>query len=399
MWRPRDEATIVAAAERGDLEETHHFDAKRQLPPNGSKKGNRDLAGDVAAMAVDGGTIVYGVDEDAQGHPTRPTPISLAGQRERVDQIVQTLISEPPTIEIDAIPTSADPSLGYLVILVPPSPRAPHQVGGRYYGRAATGNRVLDEGDVSRLYRRREEWEAGVGELLDQEIVSSGYSPTRRLIYLHAVARPVAPQEEMLKVASGEERTDMMLASLSNAAARPEVFTPQVMSPDLAWTLAGWRRFGADSWWAGSEERERGDAAPAEGVLRMIIDLDGTAHLFGGRAGFSMDDGRLVFAERYVAGNITRFLAVLGSLYERAGYFGPVDVGVAVTGLQDAVSSAARWDSWPSPYPRPEYRRTRRLTAVELERAPRRASIELVGRLIEATAGVHYDPFADTQRR
>ena len=135
----------------------------------------------------------------------------------------------------------------------------------------------------------------------------------------------------------------MMLLSLSNAAARPEVFPPQVMSPDLARALSGWRRFGADSWSAGSEERERGDAAPAEGVLRMIVDLDGTAHLFGGRAEFSMDDGRLILSERYVAGNITRFLAILGSLYGRAGYFGPVDVGVAVTGLKDALSSADLW--------------------------------------------------------
>ncbi len=112
----------------------------------------------------------------------------------------------------------------------------------------------------------------------------------------------------------------------------------------------------------------------------MIVDLDGTAHLFGGRAGFSTDDGRLILSERYVAGNITRFLAILGSLYERAGYLGPVDVGVGVTGLKDALSSADLWGAWPSPYPRPEYRRTRRLTAVELEREPRRAAMELVGR-------------------
>jgi len=389
----------VAAVERGDLEETHSFDAKRELPPEGSQRGNRDLAVDVAAMTVDGGTLLYGVDEDAEGRPTVPTPISLLGQRERIDQIVQTLVSEPPTVEIDPVPTAADPSRGYLVVVVPPSPRAPHQVGGRYYGRGATGNRVLDEGEVARLYHRREKWEVDVGRLLEEEIAASGCSATRRLVYLHAIARPVARQGEMLERASGDERTDMMLASLSNAAAHPEVFPPQVMSPDLGWALSGWRRFGADSWFAGSEERERGDAGPAEGVLRMIVDLDGTAHLFGGRAGFSMDDGRLILSERYVAGNITRFLAILGSLYERGGYFGPVDVGVAVTGLEDALSSADLWGSWPSPYPRPEYRRTRRLTAVELDREPRHAAMELVGRLIEASAGAHYDPFTDTRRR
>lgn len=76
------------------------------------------------------------------------------------------------------------------------------------------------------------------------------------------------------------------------------------MSPDLGWAAAGWQRFGADSWAAGLEGSQPGDVAPAESALRMIIDLDGTAHLFGGRAGFGMGEGSLVFAERYVAGNI-----------------------------------------------------------------------------------------------
>lgn len=396
MWRPRDERTIVAAAERGELEETHTFDAKRELP---AQKKNQALAVDVAAMAVDGGTLLYGVAEDDERRPTVPSPITLPSQRERIDQIVQTLVSEPPTIEIDEIPCADDSSRGYLVVVVSPSSRAPHQVDGRYYGRGATGNRVLDEGEVARLYRRREEWEVDIRRLLEEEIAASGYSPTRRLIYLHAIARPVAPQEEMIERASGRERTDMMLMSLSNAAARPDVFPPGVMSPDLAWTLGGWQRFGADSWFAGSEEQEGGPGPGTERVLRMIVDLDGTAHLFGGRAGFSVDDGRLILSERYVAGNITRFLAILGSLYERAGYFGPVDVGVAVTGLKDALSNAGRWDSWPTPYPRPEYRRPGRFTAVELDREPRRAAMELVGRLIQASAGSHYDPFTDNERR
>ncbi len=255
MWRPRDEQTIVAAAERGDLEETHTFDAKRELPPEGSSKGNRDLAVDVAAMTVDGGTLLYGVGEDADGRPTVPTPIALAGQRERIDQIVQTLVSEPPTVEIDPVETAADPSRGYLVVVVPPSPRAPHQVGGRYYGRGATGNRVLDEGEVARLYQRRREWEVDVGRLLDEEIASSGYPPHEDLIYLHAIARPVARREEMVEDARGEERTDMMLMALGNAAASSEVAPQRLFSPDLGWSAVGWERWGGDSWPGGGSRR------------------------------------------------------------------------------------------------------------------------------------------------
>lgn len=198
MWRPRDDQTIVSAATAGDLEETHTFDAKAALPPEGDKKKMHDLAVDVAAMTVDGGTLIYGVSEDEHRRPTGPSPIPLAGQRERIDQIVQTRISEPPYIEIDEVLSAEDPARGYLLVVVPPSPRAPHQVDGRYRGRGATGNRVLGEVEVAQLYRRREEWEADIAQLLEQEVRSSGYSPTRQLMYLHAVARPVAPREQML---------------------------------------------------------------------------------------------------------------------------------------------------------------------------------------------------------
>ncbi len=56
----------------------------------------KDLAIDVAAMATDGGSLLYGLGEDENGRPTVPQPFELAGARERVDQIVQTFISEPP---------------------------------------------------------------------------------------------------------------------------------------------------------------------------------------------------------------------------------------------------------------------------------------------------------------
>lgn len=394
MWRPRDEQTIVSAATARDLEETHTFDAKAALPPEGDKKKMHDLAVDVAAMTVDGGTLLYGVSEDEHRRPTAPSPIPLAGQRERIDQIVQTRISEPPYIEIDEVPSADDPARGYLLVVVPPSPRAPHQVDGRYRGRGATGNRVLGEVEVAQLYRRREEWEADIALLLEQEVRSSGYSPTRQLIYLHAVARPVAPREQMLEAASGAGRTDMMLSSLTNSAAAQSVFPQGTMSLDLCSVAAGWERFGADSWAAGIEGSLPDDVGPAEGVLRMTIDLDGSAHLFGGRAGTSMRDGRRVLFEPYVAGNVTRFLAILGGLYARAGYFAPVGIGVAVTGLKDAVSHADRWDRLSTPYPKDDFRRVRRLAASALASEPRESAMALVGDLVEASTGPYFDVFA-----
>jgi hypothetical protein len=157
---------------RGLVESTS-FDAKKELPrPN----RNSDLAADVAAMANDGGVLLYGVGEDENGRPTVDNPIPLVGVRERVDQIVQSGISSPSPVDIVELPLEEDPSTGYLVVVVPASPAAPHMVlvGGehRYYGRTATGNVRLGEGDVApRNVRARDNG------------------------FMHAIARPAIPQE------------------------------------------------------------------------------------------------------------------------------------------------------------------------------------------------------------
>jgi Schlafen, AlbA_2 len=113
VWIPRTEQAILAAIETGDLVETANFDAKEALPTKGKSK---DLATDVAAMANDGGTLLYGIGEDEHGRPAVPKPFELVGAKERVDQIVRTSISEPPAIEVHEIRADGDPSLGYLVV-------------------------------------------------------------------------------------------------------------------------------------------------------------------------------------------------------------------------------------------------------------------------------------------
>jgi hypothetical protein len=157
MWIPESELEILAAIEAEALVETATFDAKVALPAKGKSK---DLAIDVATMSNDGGTLLYGVGENEDRRPTVPQPFRLAGARERVDQIVQTSISEPPDIQVREIPTDNDPSLGYLVVAVPSSPRVPHMVTVgkeyRYYGRSDIGNVLLTEGEVARLYERRQ---------------------------------------------------------------------------------------------------------------------------------------------------------------------------------------------------------------------------------------------------
>ena len=88
MWIPESEGEILASIEAGGLIETATFDAKVSLPTKGKSK---DLAIDVAAMANDGGTLLYGVGEDEDGRPKVGTLVAIAGlhvlQRERYGRL------------------------------------------------------------------------------------------------------------------------------------------------------------------------------------------------------------------------------------------------------------------------------------------------------------------------
>ncbi len=396
MWIPESEQEILAAIEAGVLVETATFDAKASLP---AKDKSKDLAIDVAAMASDGGTLLYGVGQDEHKRPTIPQPFSLAGARERVDQIVRTSISEPPDIQVREIQTDNDPSLGYLVVAFPPSPRAPHMVTVgkeyRYYGRGDTGNVPLTEGEVARLYERRQRWEVDRDAMLNEAIDSAPIEPHEDFAFLHLVARPVVPDEDLLEKARGDQHVAQFLNGLFSAALNAEVFSTRY-SPDLHSHHNYERR--ADGW-AASEGRgvEWDEFKDPSRVLDFEIGLDGSGRVFCGRAA-ARHKGRLLIFERLVAGLTARFLAVLGGLYTAGRYMGPVDVGLAVTGLRGGISytlSEPMIGLDPTPYDKDRYRRTERFSASMLGSDPRGAASKLVSPLARAITRESYDPFSD----
>ena len=226
MWIPKTEEEIVEVVTSGSLEESAVFDAKRELP---AKNKNLEIAKDIAAMATDGGVLIYGIAEDEDRRPTGPNPIPLAGQPERISVIVQTSIAEAPRIVISTIPTADDPSVGYLVVVVPASERAPHMVvareDNRFYGRTATGNTVLTEAQVARLYERRHQWEVDGEALLAQEIERAPLSPRVGFGYLHLIAQPVSHREGFLDSAlRDDQKIQGVLHELVALVREPTVF-------------------------------------------------------------------------------------------------------------------------------------------------------------------------------
>jgi len=405
MYIPASAAELEECAATGDLTETAIFEAKRDVP---LKPKTIDLAIDVAALACDGGVLIYGLGEDQHKRLTVLAPFALAGVRERIYSIVLTCVAEPPKMEIIALPTDADPTIGYIVIVVLPSPRAPHMVvkGGdmRFYGRGPVGNVTLSEGDVARLYARRQQYEVDRDALLADEIQRAPLPPQSQYAFLHLVFQPVIRDEGILDrlqaqhaVASRDPR--LALANLVNIAASDETFRSRYapdFSPGLPWQAVadGYRvtqgyNNASDQW---DDPRY---------VLTYQVDNDGSGHLFCGRAGERSNV--LSVVEQQIVGLTVRMVRLLGGVYVATGYVGPVDAGIAVTGIDGAISSQLNserhsrplmlgFDSIPR-YDRAEYRRTGRFMADRFAGDPNAIARELTAPLYRVTTNNLYDPF------
>lgn len=245
VWIPRDAAEVVAAAASGDLRETSTFDGKRELPAAGKSV---DVVIDIAAMNTAGGVLLYGLGEDEQERLTRPQPFELAGEPERIDRVRLTAISEPPDVDIRRW-SWTKPGYGFIVVVVPASPRAPHMVtvGGknRFYGRGETGNRVLTEADIAAFYAQRDRWEIDASALLTQAVADAPIEPHDDFPYMHVVLQPFTAPADLLRRAAGDEEGKWVSSQVTEAGS-PAVWTRRVMdfaysrrvpSPD-GWELA-----------------------------------------------------------------------------------------------------------------------------------------------------------------
>lgn len=393
MWIPENADHLERAARDGLLTEKARFEAKAQLP---EKKRNVGVAIDVSAMTVDGGLVIYGIAEDEHRRPTVPSPITLAGARERIDSIVGTLVDEVPDIEIEALALDDEPARGYVVVIVPQSARAPHQVAVkgeyRYYGRSDTGNRILTEREVARLYHRREEWDVDRGRLLDECIARSAHGASSEpFAFLHAFAQPVVPDPGMWDRAAAKHE-DWFWRLRTRAAQVPphSGYVPGLRV--LEWEPRGADAFTLDG---GHENLLY--------AIRCDVNIDGRGYLFSSRAGERhkfehVRDGRdrMVVHEDIVAGNFATFLAIMGELYTNAGYRGQVDIGVAVMGIEDGFAQSRINELFAYNTRRfgaQSYTRTARIAASELK-APEVVARRLLGRFFDALVGPEYDPFS-----
>ncbi len=206
----RTEAELLTAAQSQEAGEGDHLEFKRELPPGDA--GAREIGKDLAAMALGGGVILVGVDE---GPPPVLTPISLAGQRERVESIARGV--DPPVPCQVSVLRKDPPVTGYLVITVPVSDDAPHAHQGRFYGRFDTISAPLKHHEVRRYFEDRIHRNATQGstprrgdppidKLLD-EWMKADPTPEdqRRQAHIFVVARPRQAAPQLLEDAVGDQ--------------------------------------------------------------------------------------------------------------------------------------------------------------------------------------------------
>lgn len=227
MWLPDRAEELDDALRAGTIRESHVSDFKREL--GWGKSANKSLAIDIASLAVDGGVIFIGVDEDHD--PPTLYPTDLTGLAERVEQVARGGAIDPP-LSVVTRQLMMEPGAGVLLILVPASASAPHQVDGRYRGRADKINIVLSAAEVVRILDSRTRDRTRVASLLDP--IEEADPVTERLPRLYAALEPsVRSAGRLLYAIEGglNEWIRGRLLSGNGALARP---LDQSLSPDFS---------------------------------------------------------------------------------------------------------------------------------------------------------------------
>ena len=386
---PHDEDGLRDAFFDGRLDEHAWCELKRQLPPK-SKPSNLELARDLASLAVDGGSMYIGVDEDAaEGEPLLPLP--LAGLRERVDQVARSRVTPMLFVESYEIPAAAKPGYGYLEVVVPASADAPHQVEGIYYGRSDTGKCRLSDQQVERLMREREQQRHGTEDALRGLIAADQYrDESREHPHLFIFARPGTRRTEMFRSVIGADPQWKPLIGLLtdaiNDPVRPMYATANrgqqalletlIMGPRLTTggvTLASWPR--------GSEK-----PANEEYHQELTIDEDGDLSFFHAQAGWDSEPvngvTRKVLSSRTIVGSTREFIAAAVAISRGAGIPTTWHVGIALTGIRGYRHQESGWPDYGPPCTSGEYVRVERFNLAEMEGTPGNVTDKLLGRLL-----------------
>jgi hypothetical protein len=392
-WIPDTEEELRAAANAGALTESHYLDIKRDLST--SESARKNFAKDIAAFALDGGVIIIGVDEDST--PPALTPVALRGLAERIDQIAGSRVDEPVRVTTKVIHTENSTDTGYLIIIIPPSPRAPHMADGRYYGRSDTTNRILQDPEVRRLHDSAAA--ARIDLVAEAEQIRAELHGDAGHSMLVLVAQPVGADPDMLVslVASREWREMLDEVMTSARTELQNKIEPAFRTSSYLFD----RRAGGVAVTTGMIDGSRFDN-PSREAAEIVFEESGRVILVSERAVMIYDDNtapgqskrnKVVFEDLVIAHTelLVRLAACVGEKWGRSRSW---RLALALDGTHGAKSYAIARHRYPergTAYTHGKYARTADATHRDLLDEPRAMASRLVGSLLRSVGShEHY---------
>ncbi|MFI6039239.1 helix-turn-helix domain-containing protein [Streptomyces sp. NPDC051315] len=282
---PKTEADLQAAVDGGLFEESHHLDLKKA--PN-SKGDNKELARDLSSFAVDGGTLIIGVQENKESRTFGLAPQPLNGLPEKIEQVARTIPDPPLNILTEEIRAAADDGTGYLIVHIPASPVAPHMVDNRYFGRGDKTKYQMGDAEVVALHARRRNTEADTLALLRTEMDEDPLRDVGAQSHLFLVAQPTAGRRDMCLPITGAQDWNMRLHTLISRVQKNQTLRAALanhgFSPDLSHAHQGHRRARGVALSSSSLRSDRTHVADGswgeEDVIEVQLFEDGGLRLF-----------------------------------------------------------------------------------------------------------------------
>lgn len=314
---------------------------------------NEELAKDIAAMTVNGGLLIYGVDEDK---PTRVAtellPFPIATVEEKLMQVAGTRISPSPDIQVHAIAKPDEPTEGIVAVEIPASSLAPHQANGRFPCRRGTTTDVLEEREVERLYRQRIDLSGPTVTsqvLLEDDfatVLNDFQVEARRTGTLRLVVRPAARD---VSHPAGAWQRDALKAAIAASAQRQahrlaNVSVVKTYRALVDWTPIESRGWGATNAWL-SEHR----TAPTDHQMALIA----AALTYPATLSFHLHLGLMVgenmgglkpypsARESTVVYETVAALSIAGEYFTDVAGGGQLLAGLSITGFKSARSEFA----------------------------------------------------------
>jgi hypothetical protein len=386
-WTPKAWSDVVDAAAGGLLDETHWVDLKQELPA-GKRRHNTDLAIDLASLAVDGGMLVIGMEDD-DGRAGNVCGVELAGLEDRVDDVARGKVRPPLVVHPREIPDPDRPGWGCLLVHVPPSGLAPHMVDHVYYGRGHRANIRLGDEQVRAILDQRSRGRADVVAELQRMADRDPLSAEQRQFgHLYVLAQPeIAIDEALVELLAGSDTVRVIHQMLKDIDRdRP------------------WKGFPLDVLELGLQNRRAEGLAiasysphdglpPEQRLLELVVREDGGIRLTCGRGTEPSPGGWPVSGKPTMAMLVIRVLglayavaALAGRLGDQyAAYQGQWRIGLRIDRLRGVVpvDRVAGGSFGPgNPYTDEEYERITSASTDELIDAPQLVVEHLVAPLL-----------------